>query len=144
LQAWHCWKVGGKASFFWALADNSGASSWNEYLIRSKGYAPMFLDNTSVTPGKQMEAIRESAQDYETLAMLQRAIDQAKATGRHGDAVTRAESLLAEAADKVLTAKDAHRLMWHDPKDRTVADAVRVELLEALVALQPPEDAERR
>jgi len=136
LQAWHCWKIGATGSFFWAFGDNGGASSWNPYLAKAGPYTPLFLDATSVVAGKQMEAIRESAQDYEYLLMLRDAIERAKTAGREDAAVTEAESLLNSAADEVLSAEGADRLKWHEPKDRTIADQVRVRILESLTALQ--------
>jgi hypothetical protein len=135
LQAWHCWQVGAVGSSFWAFSDNSGASSWNEYLVSSGPFTPLFLDDRSVTAGKAMEAIRESVEDYETLVMLRKAVGRAKSAGREDAAVQHAQSLLATAATEVLSAADADKLLWKEPKDRTKADAVRVKLLDALEAL---------
>ncbi|NOX55066.1 MAG: discoidin domain-containing protein [Planctomycetes bacterium] len=135
LQAWHCWQVGGTGSFFWAFGDNGYASSWNEYYAKHGPYTPLFLDKTSVVAGKHMEAIRESVEDYEYLVMLRRAVDQAKKSGRHDETVTRAEQLLEAAVSKVLAGDDVKQIRWHQPKDRSTADRVRVELLKALTAL---------
>ncbi len=74
LQAWHAWRVGGTGSYFWAFGDNSGASSWNEYLATVGPFTPLFLDRQTVTPGKHMEALRESVQDYECLVMPPEAV----------------------------------------------------------------------
>jgi hypothetical protein len=134
LQAWQCWRDGATGTFFWAFGDNSGASSWNEYLARSGPYTPLFLDETRVVPGKQMEAVRESVQDYETLRLLQRAVEQAERAGRDGPEVESARRLLQSAAAQVLDADGASKLDWHDPKDRSLADTVRARLLEALAA----------
>ncbi|MFH1267492.1 MAG: hypothetical protein ABIK89_17350, partial [Planctomycetota bacterium] len=136
LQAWHCWHFGGTGSFFWAFGDNSGSSSWNEYFAKAGPFAPLFIDDDTVTPGKQMEAIRESVEDYEYFVMLRRAVDQAKSSGRTDPALARAESLLRTAAQEVLAAPDADQLLWHAPKDRTLADAARVEILKALTSLK--------
>jgi hypothetical protein len=135
LQAWHAWQIGATGSFFWAFGDNSGTSSWNEYYASRGPYTPLFLDDTSVTPGKQMEAIRESVEDYETLVMLRDAIAVAKKAGRDDEAVQRAEILLGNAAERVLRDASSATLMWHTPKDRSVADLVRVELLGVLAEL---------
>jgi hypothetical protein len=138
LQAWEAWRHGGHGSFgsfFWAFGDNSGASSWNEYLAKAGPYTPLFLDPASVTAGKQMEAVRESAQDFETLVMLREAIARAKAAGRNDATVAEAESLLERAAAEVLEADGASAVHWHEAKDRGVADRVRVEVLEAMVRL---------
>ncbi|MCX7428500.1 MAG: hypothetical protein NTW96_23100, partial [Planctomycetia bacterium] len=135
LQAWHCWQIGAKGSFFWAYGDNGGASSWNEYLAKGGAYTPLFIDEATVTPGKQMEAVRESVEDYETLVILRAAVDRAKAAGRNDAAVATAESLLKTAADGVLEDPATGWLRWETPKDRTKADAVRVRVLQSLSAL---------
>jgi hypothetical protein len=136
LQAWHCWKIGATGTFFWALGDNQRESSWNEYLVRSGPYTPIFIDATSITPGVQMEAIRESIQDFETLVMLRDAVAAAKKAGRFADAARAAETLLGEGVDGVLDAEGANKLGLYDPKDRTKADALRVEALELLKVLK--------
>lgn len=135
LQAWHCWQIGAVGSSFWAFGDNSGASSWNEYLVSIGPFTPLFLDERTVTAGKAMEAIRESVEDYETLMMLRKAVARAKSARPADAAVERAESLLATAAADVLAAAGAEKLLWKEPKDRGRADAVRVKLLEALESL---------
>ncbi|MDY0166808.1 MAG: discoidin domain-containing protein [Thermoguttaceae bacterium] len=135
LQAWQCWREGAGGTFFWAFGDNSGASSWNEYLARSGPYTPLFLDATRVVPGKQMEAVRESVQDYETLLLLERAIARAEQSGRDDPAVKAARRVLQSAAAEVLDADGATQLDWHDAKDRSIADAVRARVLQALAAL---------
>lgn len=136
LQAWHCWNIGGTGSFFWAFGDNSGASSWNEYFAKAGPFTPLFLDDTTVTAGKQMEAIRESVEDYEYFVMLKHAIEKAKKTGRADATIAEADNLLKNAAATVLTADGANQIRWHQPKDRTIADRTRVKILEALVSLR--------
>ena len=74
LQAWHCWQIGATGSWFWSFGDNAGSSSWNEYMAVAGPYTPLFLDDNSVVAGKQMEAIRESVEDYEYFVMLRQAI----------------------------------------------------------------------
>ena len=135
LQAWQCWDAGATGSFFWAFGDNSGASSWNEYLARSGPYTPLFLDSTRVVPAKQMEAIRESVQDYETLLLLRRAITRAEQSGRQGPAVGAAKGVLESATAAVLDAEGASALNWRDAKDRSLADRVRARVLEAITSL---------
>ena len=137
LQAWTAWQYGAKGSFFWAFSDSGGGSSWNEYaMAHSTCYTPLFLEPTAVTTGKHMEAIRESAEDYEYFVMLRDRIAAVENAGRKGAAVERAKRLLASAPDRVLNAPDADKLMWAEPKDRALADKVRVEILEALSALE--------
>ncbi len=139
LQAWHCWQIGATGSFFWSFGDTGRTSSWNEYAAASGPWTPEFLDDRSVTPAKQMEAIRESAEDYEYFVMLREAVNQASAAGKTRNAANKARSLLETAANEVLSGEGVNELTWHTPKDRTKADAVRVRLLEALTELQPAE-----
>lgn len=135
LQAWHCWQIGATGSFFWAFGDNSGASSWNEYLANQGPYTPLYLDSAGVTPGKQMEAIRESVEDYEYLVLLRDAIQRARAAGGREEAVRQAQSVLDLAAGDVLSGPGATSLRWHEPQDRTLADRMRIRVLEALKAV---------
>lgn len=135
LQAWQCWRDGATGTFFWAFGDNSGASSWNEYLAKSGPYTPLFLDETHVAPAKQMEAIRESVEDYETLLLLKRTIESAEQSGRDGPEIQAARKILDSAAAEVLDADGASELRWHDAKDRSIADAVRTRVLQALSSL---------
>lgn len=135
LQAWHAWKVGGTGSYFWAFGDNSGASSWCEYFAKSGPFTPLFLDDSTVTAGKHMEAVRESAEDYEYFVMLRSAMEHAKAHGGSADAIAAAEKLLAHGADAVLDAPGASGIRWQQAKDRTRADVVRVKILTALKGL---------
>ena len=93
-----------------------------------RSYTPLFLDDERVVAGKQMEAIRESVEDYEYFVMLCQAVDRAKKAGRSDAAVARAESLLKTGAQAVLSAPGVDQIHWHDPKDRTKAEqAVRFE-----------------
>jgi hypothetical protein len=136
LQAWHAWHVGATGSFFWAFGDNSGSSSWNEYFAKAGPFTPLFLDDRTVIAGKHMEAIRESVEDFEYFVMLRKAVDRAKQAGRADANVTMAESLLTDAAGRVVRADGAGQIRWHDVKDRTMADRVRIEILEALDRLR--------
>ena len=135
LQAWSCWKYGAASSYFWSFSDRAGGSSWNEYALSGSAYVPFFLDEVSVTAGKHMEAIREGMEDYEYLVMLRNTISEVEAKIQNRAILDRARNLLAEAPDRVLDAEGANAYVWTDRKDRTVADRVRVEILETIVEL---------
>ena len=136
LQAWHCWQIGATGSFFWAFGDNSQSSSWNEFASAGRAYTPLFLDDDTATAAKQMEAIRESAEDYEYFVMLREAVQRARDEGRADETLKEAESLLRNACREVLDAPDADKLMWHIEKDRTRADQFRVRILNTLTVLR--------
>jgi len=141
LQAWTCWQTGAVASYFWAMGDNSGQSSWNEYRLARNGYAPIFLDETTVTGAKEMEACREGIEDYEYFVMLRDAIAKKEKTGAQNAVLDQARALLNESAHRVLEGPGAMDLFWHKPAsrtptDRTLADKVRVEILDKVMELK--------
>jgi hypothetical protein len=83
-----------------------------------------------------IEAIRESVEDYEYFVLLRQAVARAQAAGRADAAVAAAQALLTTAAAEVLAAEGTKELSWHNPKDRTLAEQARVKPLDALMALQ--------
>ena len=137
LQAWTCWRYGAQAMHFWAFSDASGASSWNEYLVKRNAYTPLFLDATTVVAGKQMEACREGVEDYEYFVMLREAIDQAAQRGADDALLERARALLTQRPAEVCEAGKSTTMRWHNADvDRAVADQARTEVLDTLTALQ--------
>jgi hypothetical protein len=136
LQAWTCWQYQARGSYFWAFGDSGGGSSWNEYANARGAYVPFFLDASSVTPGKHMEAIREGVEDYEYLVMLRDGIQAATTSDLPAETLTQARQLLAESAATVCAASNATAMPWAAPKDRSIADRVRLEILEMLVRLR--------
>ncbi|MBX7257320.1 MAG: hypothetical protein K1Y02_13230 [Candidatus Hydrogenedentes bacterium] len=139
LQAWTCWQYGAKSTYFWAFGDTGGGDSWNEYGAKGNGYAMSFVSPEGVTDGKHMEACRESIEDYEYLAMLKDAADDAAARGVDAAKVDAARTLLTDLPARVCAAYEQNRgLWWKDSDaDRSVADKARKELLDALVSLRP-------
>jgi len=136
LQQWHCFKIGGTWAGFWSFGGDSRFSVWNEYAAAGRGsYCPSFLDPEAVTPGKYMEAVREGVQDYEYLVMLRQRIALLTANGCQHAALPAARKLLAGACDRVLAEAGAKAYRWDQPRNRTVADTVRREILAALTAL---------
>ncbi|MCP4642174.1 MAG: hypothetical protein GY851_17150 [bacterium] len=136
MQAWSCWKDGAISTNFWAYGDNAGVSSWNEYIAPRTAYAPFFIDATSVTAGKHMEAIREGIEDFEYLVMLRDAVAAAEDAGRQDAPVKQGRALLNDIPDRVLNEETLGGFWWRDALDRDVADEARVEILDALVALK--------
>ncbi len=146
LQAWTCWAEGATAMFYWSFRDNGhvtgdseAASSWNEYLAKWN-YSPLFLDDTTVTAGKHMEAIREGVEDYEYLLMLSNQIATLKADGNPPPEVAEAEILLNAATNRVLEAPGdwfwpEQKFAWTRQIDRRTADQVRIEILDMLEIL---------
>ena len=135
LSAWSCWKFGAEGEGFWAFGDGNGASCWNEYLTAGGAYTPLFLDAKTVTSGKHMEAIREGVEDFEYLRMLRDRVRELESRGVTGEALAGSRVLLAGAADRVLAGQQSASLQWKTRQDRTAADRVRIEVLEALSRL---------
>jgi hypothetical protein len=135
MQAWSCWQYHAIATNFWAWGDNAGVSSWNEYLAPRTAYTPFFIDATSITAGKHMEAVREGIEDYEYLLMLKQALASAEKEKRHHETVRQVRDLLTEIPGRVLNPATLDAFWWRDPLDRTVADKARLDILNALAAL---------
>ena len=136
LQQWHVFAIGGRWAGFWCFTDNGKVSCWNEYPATTRGpYCPIYIDETSVTAAKYMEAIREGVQDYEYLVMLRDRVAALEKAKPPHPKLAAAKALLAGACDRVLQAENATEYRWDAPKDRTLADRVRIEILEMLNAL---------
>lgn len=135
-QAWHAYSIGAIGSQFWAFADTGGTNSWNDYTAsRAGSYSPVYLDDTSVTAAKPMEAIRESQQDFEYLVMLASLVDERAAAGAADAQLAAARRLLANGPARVIGDNpEAYR--WDVESDRTIQDRVRREILQELLALE--------
>ncbi len=136
LQAWSCFQIGAEGSFFWCFSGNNGINPWNEYAPQNTEYAPYFIGPDSVTPGKQMEAIRESVADYEYLVMLRDAIANLQKNHPDHALLPTAKKLLDTATERVLSSPGATDLDWIEIKDRSIADIVRIEIGAMLEKLQ--------
>ena len=137
MQAWHALEIGAKGSNFWAFGDNGRVSCWNEYPATGNGpYCPTYIDDTSITAAKYMEAIREGVEDFEYVTMLRERIAELEAQGAPAERLAAAKTLLAEAPGRVATVTEYDQYRWDVDKDRAIQDEVRIEILEALVDLQ--------
>lgn len=137
MEPWFCWRYGAEGAGYWAFGDSNGASSWNEYLSRIGAYTPLFLDENSVTAGKHMEAIREGVEDYEYLRMLRDRIAELERKGVRTERIEGAKRLLSSAAERVTSCmRKSSMIYWKEQKDRSVADKVRIEILDMLLQLK--------
>ena len=134
-QGWYAARLGAKGSFFWALGCGGGiGDSWHAFAQTGTEYSPFFVSPTDAMASKQSEAVRESAQDYEYLALLAEEIDRRRAKGED---VSRLSRLLAEAPVRALgeTGVDDYALPlsesfdWDAEGPRPAMDAVRREIL---------------
>ncbi|MFW5869054.1 MAG: hypothetical protein ACOCX2_14610, partial [Armatimonadota bacterium] len=95
----------------------------------------IYLDPTSVTAAKPMEAIREGQQDFEYLVMLERLVEERAAAGAPDAELAGARRLLATAAERVIGDKPGE-YRWDVERDRTAQDRVRHDILRELLALE--------
>ncbi len=137
MQAWHALEIGGEGTNFWAFGDNGRVSCWNEYPAEGNGpYCPVYLDDTSVTAAKYMEAIREGIEDYEYFVMLRERVEELEAEGASAEDLAEAKKLLETGPSRVATVEEYDEFRWDVEKDRTIHDQVRTEVLEALAELR--------
>ncbi len=132
LQAWYCWVHGAVGMGFWAYGDTGYGNSWCEYLARSTSFCPAYIAPDHITTSKHWEAVREGVEDYEYLHMLRGRIEQLEKAGRSSPEISRAKQLLAEGPRRVAKYNPDR---WFSDRDRSVADQVRLEVLEVLATL---------
>ena len=142
-QAWRAWGLGAKASLFWAFGCGGGiGDSWRPFDQPGTEYSPFMVSPDDAMAAKQSEAVKESVEDYEYLAILSECIAAAK---RQGVDVSVEERLAAGAVERVLGdgafaaangRKDKDpRYDWDFPNRRGAADEVRLEILAAIEKL---------
>jgi hypothetical protein len=133
-QFWLNIRYGGKGSCFWAFGDEAG-NSWNAYVQPRNSYSPLFLSKTTVTDAKQMEAIREGAEDYEYFVMLRARVAELERKGVSSTLVAEAKALLVTGPEQAVAIMGADQQEWTVAKDRAVMDRVRLRALEMLEKL---------
>ncbi len=140
MQAWIAWKYGARSIFFWSFGSN-GSEPRNSFDPgrRSAGFSPLFLDQSAEVIGsKQMEAIRESVEDYQYLYQLKQAIADGAKENTNAALIAKATALLDSATDRVFRVEDIQkqpRWLWKTEIPRTEADQIRLEILDLLEQL---------
>lgn len=71
----------------------------------------------------------------QTLTLLRERVEAAQRAGRRDATVRRARALLTEGPVRATEARGVESCQWSAPKDRSVADRVRVEAINLLEAL---------
>ncbi|OGV35483.1 MAG: hypothetical protein A2020_02400 [Lentisphaerae bacterium GWF2_45_14] len=127
LQPWQAFAGRAIGSGFWSFADiGTCASNWNPYSIPSGyDYSPVYITPTTITPAKQLEALREGIEDYQYLLML-------KSGSKEKNLSTSiASHAIEEAAKKAGSAK--YWLNWQDNYSAcSAAEKARLEILDLL------------
>ncbi|MBT3291436.1 MAG: hypothetical protein HN380_29095, partial [Victivallales bacterium] len=138
-QPWLALRFGAVGCGYWAFGSAGGnkATSWNAYDQDAVEYSPLFIGKDSVTAGKHMEGIREGVQDYEYFVMLRKRVAALKAKGVADPALAKATTLLTagplRVTDAIITQGGVG---WARVRDRTIMDEVRIQVLDALLALK--------
>jgi len=138
-QPWLALRFGAVGCGYWAFGSAGGnrATSWNAYDQDAVEYSPLFIGKDSVTAGKHMEAIREGVQDYEYFVMLRERLAALKAKGVADPALAKATTLLTagplRVTDAIITQGGVG---WARVRARTIMDEVRIQVLDALLALR--------
>ncbi|NUP99739.1 MAG: hypothetical protein HUU35_07785 [Armatimonadetes bacterium] len=135
VQGWEAFRLDADGMYYWAFGDNGGHSAWNELAAPGTCYSPAFIGPEGIVTSRQMEAIREGIYDYEYLTLLRAAVAAADKANRQDAAAKAARKLLEEAPGRVLGAAGMNSIEWSTPKDRDLADRVRIEIIEALEKL---------
>ena len=99
-------------------------------------YAPAFLDGVSVTLGKHLEAVREGMQDFAYLSMLRDRVAALAGENPGYPLLARARQLLEDGVSRVIRVPGASQTDWREARDRSAADAVRIEIAELLEKLR--------
>ncbi|MBU0609240.1 MAG: hypothetical protein KKI08_15240 [Armatimonadetes bacterium] len=133
-QFWLNLQYGGKGSCYWAFGDDGG-NSWNAYVQPRACFSPLFLSKTDVTDAKQMEAIREGAQDVEYFVMLRARAAELERKGATGKLLAEAKALLADGPAQATAIMGGDKQRWATPKDRTIMDRLRLQALDLLEKL---------
>jgi hypothetical protein len=133
-QFWLNIKYGGKGSCYWAFGDDAG-NSWNAYVQPRSCYSPLFLTKTTVTDAKQMESIREGAEDYEYFGMLRARVAELERKGVQSKLVAQAKTLLVTGPEQATAIMGGENQHWTTAKDRAVMDRVRLQALDLLEKL---------
>lgn len=133
-QFWDAFRMGATGSFFWQFGNGGGpAGSLAVFGQNRKECSPYFAGATveDVMPGKQSEAIREGAEDYELLSMMRDAAKPLKAKG--GEAAEIAEKVERFLADAPTRAMGEWKSpMWAVARQRDSFDKVRIRALRIL------------
>jgi hypothetical protein len=133
-QFWLNLKYGGKGSCYWAFGDEAG-DSWNAYRQSRNCFSPLFLSKTTVTDAKQMEAIREGAEDYEYFRILRARVTELEAKGVQSRLLDQAKTLLLSAPTQAVEIMGGDKMKWTEPKDRALLDNLRLQALDMLEKL---------
>lgn len=132
MQAWNAWTIDAIGSSFWSFSDAGGGNLWQPFTVKTN-YSPIFITTDSVTAAKHIEAMRESAEDYEYFVMLQKAISAARPDNPQ---IQHAKEILSSGIQSVLDDPGTANMSWFSSKNRGKADELRLDILKTIIGLQ--------
>jgi|GEM_PF-3317039 len=137
-QFWLALQYGAKGSLYWAFGDEGGApSSFNAYSSPGHMFSPLFIDaKLGIVDGKHMQAIREGSEDYSYFQILRARVDSLEKWGVESSVLKSAKKLLIEGPERVVNDITVPNISWWIPKDRSVMDRVRLDVLMMLEKLR--------
>jgi hypothetical protein len=137
LLPWLCYRHNARGCIFWAFSDAGHApTSWDDFLAAGKQYCPQYIEPDRMTDSKQMQGIVEGVQDHEYLCLLCDRVKDLEQKGVKSEALAAARRLAERAVHDVTDGIRINAFRWEAPKDRSVADRFRIEILETLSLLQ--------
>lgn len=140
LQAWQAFATGAIGSSFWGLTDTGGALDSSGLTSNRPIYAPLAFLTRRVVATKQLEAIREGAEDYYYLDLLRRLSGPTRDAHSPPALLSRARLLLSNIQQAVLEDTAATDPRWLTQRDRSRADIARISAGELIDALAAPHD----
>ena len=135
-QNWWLIHEGGLGTHYWAFSDTGGTpSSWNPYAQTGTHYIPIYLDSHSVTPAKQIEAIREGVADYEYFVILRSMVEELEQRGVSSPLIAEVRQFMVDGPAEVVRVNEKENANWLVYKDRTLMDTMRIRALQYMEAL---------
>jgi hypothetical protein len=140
--AWLAWQLGARGLHIWSFVDGGGAGFDPAEQTGGYDYTPLLLARDRVVTTKQMEALMEGIEDYDTLALLAASIARPHPRASSA-ALAAARALLERAPASVLAAaqpfdpgdgESGYRWLAA-ARDRDAAERARLKIIDALVAL---------
>jgi hypothetical protein len=97
---WYAFRANAVGIGFWAFGDTGGAeTSWNDYAgAPDLAYAPAFIGRQDATDSIHWQAVRESVEDFEYLAMLGDLAARAPGAARKAEALALVREAIAEVS----------------------------------------------
>lgn len=105
---WRAWQYGLDGCTFWTYKGWVG-DPWNDFDGSRPDWNKIYPGSEGPISSRRWEAWRDGLEDWAYLYLLRQALERARAAGRAGEVVERAEGVLTEAVKGVLQGQGAER-----------------------------------